>query len=260
MPKFATYAGLWTHLPIEERIATIAEAGFDAVCLDFEKEMVRTEGPWEEQVRLADKYRLPVENVHLSGEGMNAVWAAGDAGEAVTQRLIEELRDMASLGIKVGVAHVTWGHGFPEGTYEQGLVRYERAVEAAEKYGVTLALENSVFPQHVHYLLTHIKSPSLGFCYDSGHENAFTPGEDYLSQYSDIVAALHLHDNDGKIDNHWVPFHPLGTIDWQKKAEQLKKTELFHRMVTLEANPEGENLLDAFRAALASAKRLAALS
>jgi sugar phosphate isomerase/epimerase len=259
MPKFATYAGLWTHLPIEERIATIAEAGFDAVCLDFEREMARTEGPWEAQMRLAEKYHLPVENVHLSGEGMNAVWAEGDAGEAVTQRLIAELRDMASLGVKVGVAHVTWGHGFPEGRFEAGLARYERAVETAEKYGVTLALENSVFPQHVHYLLSHIKSPSLGFCYDSGHENAFTPAEDYLSQYSDIVVALHLHDNDGKIDNHWVPFHPLGTIDWQKKAEQLKKTALFHRMVTLEANPEGENLLDAFRAALASAKRLADL-
>ena len=91
MQKFATYSGLWTHLPIEERIATIAEAGFDAVCLDFEKEMVRTEGPWEAQVRLADKYHLPVENVHLTGEGMNAVWAAGDAGEWVTNRLIEEI-------------------------------------------------------------------------------------------------------------------------------------------------------------------------
>ena len=259
MPKFSTYSGLWTHTPIEERIAAIAEVGFDAVCLDFEKELAPTEGSWEDQMRLADKYRLPVENVHLTGAGMNAVWEAGDAGEAVTERLITELRDMASLGIKVGVAHVTWGHGLPEGSFEQGLSRYKRAVEAAEKYGVTIALENSVYPQHVHYLLTHIKSSALGFCYDSGHENAFTPNEDYLSQYSNILTALHLHTNDGKNDNHWMPFHPEGTIDWEKKVAQLKKTALFHRMITLEANMEGNTLLEGFSNALAQAKRLAAL-
>lgn len=259
MPKFATYSGIWMHMPMEDRIAAIAEAGFDAVCLDFERELERTEGTWEEQVRLADKYHLPVENVHLTGQGMNAIWAEGEAGEAVAQRLIDELRDMSLLGIKVGVAHVTWGYELPKGTYEQGLARYTRAVEAAEKYGVTLALENSVYPQHVHYLLTHIKSPSLGFCYDSGHENAFTPGENYLLQYGDVLAALHLHDNDGKNDNHWVPFHPQGTIDWAKKAEQLKKTALFNRMITLESVPQGDNLLDALGAALAAAKKLASL-
>ena len=259
MPKFSTYSGLWMHPPIEERIAAIAEAGFDAVCLDFEKELARTEGSWESQMRLADKYHLPVENVHLTGEGMNAVWAEGEAGEAVIERLIGELRDMASLGVKVGVAHVTWGHGFPEGTFECGCARYARAVEAAEKYGVTLALENSVYAEHVHYLLTHLKSPSLGFCYDSGHENAFTPGEDYLSHYSDILVALHLHTNDGKIDNHWVPFHPQGTIDWNKKIVQLKKTALFNRMITLEADLEGKTLLEGFSTSLAHAKRLAAL-
>ena len=259
MPKFSTYSGVRMNTPLEERIAAIAEAGFDAVCLDFEKELARTEGSWESQLALADKYRLPVENVHLTGKGMNAVWAEGEAGEAVTDCLITELRDMASLGIKVGVAHVTWGHGLPEGTFECGRVRYERAVEEAEKLGVVLALENSVYAEHVHYLLTHIKSPSLGFCYDSGHENAFTPGEDYLSRYSDILVALHLHTNDGKLDNHWLPFHPQGTIDWEKKVAQLKRTALFGRMITLEADPEGNTLLEGFSNALAHAKRLASL-
>ena len=259
MPKFSTYSGVQMHTPIEERVAAIAEAGFDSVCLDFEKELARTEGSWESQLALADKYRLPVENVHLTGKGMNAVWGEGEAGEAVTDRLITELRDMAALGIKVGVAHVTWGHGLPEGTFECGCARYERAVEEAEKLGVVLALENSVYAEHVHYLLTHIKSPSLGFCYDSGHENAFTPGEDYLSRYSDILVALHLHTNDGKLDNHWLPFHPQGTIDWEKKVAQLKRTALFGRMITLEADPKGNTLLEGFSNALAHAKRLASL-
>ena len=259
MPKFSTYSGVCLTSPIEERISAIAEVGFDSVCLDFEKNLERTETSWENQMRLAQKYCLPVENVHLTGSGMNSVWERGEEGDAVIRRLMEELRDMSSLGVKVGVAHVTWGHDLPEGGFEIGLERYVKAVETAEKYGVILALENSVYAQYVHYLLGNIKSPNVGFCYDSGHENAFTPNEDYLSRYGDILVAMHLHDNDGKNDNHMLPLHRNGTIDWRKKVSDLKKTSLFNRMITLEANIEGDNLTEGFSAALSSAKKLAEL-
>ena len=53
MQKIATYSGLWMHHPIESRIAAIAEVGFDAVCLDFEKELETTETSWENRLRLA---------------------------------------------------------------------------------------------------------------------------------------------------------------------------------------------------------------
>lgn len=259
MTKFATYSGLLMHHPIESRMAAIAEVGFDAVCLDFEKELAVTEGSWESQMRLAEKYKLPVENVHLTGEGMNAVWQEGEAGDRVIERLITELRDMASLGVRVGVAHVTWGYDRPAGDYRVGLRRYARAVEAAEKHGVVLALENSVYADYVHYLLENLRSCALGFCYDSGHENAFTPTEDYLSRYGDILVAMHLHDNDGKNDNHFYPLHPRGTVDWAKKVEALHKTALFPRMITLEATPEGNTLAEGFGGLLAKAKQLLAL-
>ena len=257
MAKFSIYSGVCTHKPIEDRIAAIAEAGFDAVCLDFEKEMEKTETSWENQMRLAQKYGIPVENVHLSAKGMNAVWKAGEEGDAVIARLIDELRDMASFGIKLGVAHVTWGYGLPEGSFECGLERYKRAVDAAEKYGVVLALENSVYAQHVHYLLSNIKSSSLGFCYDSGHENAFTPTEDYLSCYGDILVAMHLHDNDGKHDNHYLPLHKNGVINWEDKISKLKKTKLFNEMITLEAGFDENDIFCGFKEALAVAKKLA---
>lgn len=260
MQKISTYSGLWMHHPIEARIAAIAEAGFDAVCLDFEKELEKSETSWENQLRLAQKYRLPVENVHLTGEGMNAVWENGEEGERVIERLIGELREMATLGVKIGVAHVTWGYGRPQGELALGLSRYARAVEAAEKYGAVLALENSVFADYVHYLLENLHSPALGFCYDSGHENAFTPREDYLSRYGDILVAMHLHDNDGKNDQHLYPLHPRGSVDWRAKVAALKKCALFGRCVTLEATPEGGTLLEGFSLLLAKARQLCELS
>lgn len=252
--KFSVYTGVTTAYPIEARIAAIREAGFDAVCLDFERELAPTETAWENQLRLADQYGLPVENVHLTGEGMTAVWSEDDAGDRVTDRLIGELRDMASLGIRIGVAHVTWGHDRPAGAYKNGLARYLRAVDAAEKYGVYLALENSVYADHVRFLLDSIDSPHLGFCWDSGHENAFTPGERYLAAYADRLFAMHLHDNDGVHDLHALPM--TGTIDWKDAMNMLAKAPLSRRMLTFECGFGDLGLTEGFRTIRHSADTL----
>ena len=242
----SVYSGVTTAYPIEARIAAIREAGFDAVCLDFERELEPTETSWENQLRLADKYGLPVENVHLTGAGMTAVWSEGEEGDRVTDRLIGELRDMASLGIRIGVAHVTWGYDRPAGAYQTGLARYLRAAEAAEKYGVYLALENSVYADYVRYLLDGIDSPHLGFCWDSGHENAFTPGERYLDTYADRLLAMHLHDNDGVHDLHSLPM--TGTVDWTDAMRMLTRAPLSRRMLTLECGFGDLGLTEGFRA------------
>ncbi len=252
--KYSIYSGVTTAYPIEERITAIRDAGFDAICLDFEAELVSTETSWENQVRLADKYSLPIENVHLTGAGMTAVWSEGEYGDFVIERLMTELADMASLGIRVGVAHVTWGYDRPAGAFETGLNRYLCAAEATEKYGVYLALENSVYPEYVRYLLDHIDSSHVGFCWDSGHENAFSRGENYLDSYADRLLAMHIHDNDGVHDLHAMPF--AGTVDWTKAVKQLSRAPLFSRMITLECGIGEHGLQKGFAAALESAKRL----
>ena len=252
--NYSIYSGVTTAYPIEDRIAAIKSVGFDAVCLDFEAELVGTETSWSNQVRLCEKYGLPIENVHLTGAGMTAVWSDDAAGDGVIDRLITELHDMASLGIRIGVAHVTWGHDRPAGHCERGLSRYLRAAEAAEKYGVFLALENSVYPEYVRYLLDHINSTHVGFCYDSGHENAFTKNENFLSSYADRLLAMHIHDNDGAHDLHAMPFS--GTVDWARVVQGLSAAPLFARMLTLECGFGDLRLEDGFAAALASAKQL----
>ena len=137
--------------------------------------------------------------------------------------------------------------------------RYEKAVNIAEKYGVKLALENSVYAEHLRYLLDNIKSPYLGFCYDSGHENAFAPQENFLSSYGDRLFAMHLHDNCGNgKDEHKLPFE--GTIDWTKTVKALNQTELFKRSIVLESGSQGNNLKDCLQKAYAVAMRLATLS
>ena len=255
---FSIYAG--SKSPLEDRFRAIRAVGYDRVCLNFDERKLDEETSWENQVRLADRYGLPIENVHLSGAGMTAVGSDTQAGDDVTQRLIDELRRMGELGIRTGIAHVTWGHKQPDTRFDLGLARYLRAAEAAERYNVYLALENSVYPEYVHYLLEHVDSTHVGFCYDSGHENAFAPGENYLARWGHRLLAMHLHDNDGKNDLHSLPF--TGTVNWVRIMGQLKNTALFARdgVLTLECGIAGDGTaMEAnFAAALEAGKRLAA--
>ena len=165
------------------------------------------------------------------------------------------MRDLRRLGIDTGVCHVTWGHAKPHEPDYIGLDRFKMIAEAAERYSIRLALENSVFPEYLQFIFDNIKSEYIGFCYDSGHENAFAPNFGYLSKFGNRLFALHLHDNDGKNDQHTVPF--CGTIDWAKKVEDLKKTALWESTITLESIICGEESLEAgLKRAYDAAKKL----
>ncbi len=249
MKNIGIYAGMGYPVPIEQRISMIRDVGFDMIALNFEDDMRSTETSWENQVKLAEKYALPPVEAHLTGTMMTSIWSDCDAAEFVTGRLINELKHLREVGVPVGIAHITWGHDVPPEPSLSALHRFERITEAAEKYGVRLALENSVFAKHVHFVLEHIQSEYLGFCYDSGHENAFTPTETYLQTYGDRLYAMHLHDNNGKEDNHFVPFDPRGTIDWESKMTLLNRTKLGSERIVLELGAQKESL----EAVLASA-------
>ena len=227
---------------MEDCFFAIKKAGFDEVCFASYDD---TKVSWETQARLAQKYSLPVENAHLSGSGMTSVWSDGEEGDLLISRLIKELKEIADLGIKTGVVHVTWGHSVPPSPTEFALRRYQKAVDFAEKIGVNIALENSVFPYHLHFLLDNLKSNRVGLCYDSGHENAFTPEEDFVTRYYDRIIALHIHDNDGVRDLHAPPLKN-GTIDWDKKIRALLKTPYYNERITLECGGGNVNTAEEF--------------
>ncbi|MEI3001605.1 MAG: sugar phosphate isomerase/epimerase [Victivallis sp.] len=126
----------------------------------------------------------------------------------------------------------------------------EELLPAAEKAGVTVAIENIIAPTdtigELLAIFERIDSPYLGCCYDSGHENVMTatPGKrpDMLCEYirdtlwhgkpqlqerilerlTPHIVCCHLHDNDGLNDAHTLP--GLGTIDWAEKIPLLRQS------------------------------------
>ncbi len=74
-------------------------------------------------------------------------------------------------------------------------------------------------------LLTLFDSNSVGFCYDSSHENLSGPPFHLLEKHYDRLITCHLSDNNGSSDEHLIPGR--GNIDWLKMKTYFDRSESF---------------------------------
>ena len=72
----------------------------------------------------------------------------------------------------------------------------------------------------------------MKFCYDSGHDNICNDCTDLLKTYGYMLAALHLQDNNGKMDQHLLLGE--GCFDWDIFAKKLAGTG-YQGSMTLES-------------------------
>lgn len=208
-------------IPMEERFKLIKLVGFDGVLLWWSDEYAAVDGDKRLHPKMDRRNGLFIENIHTPTPRNNSLWEDNIQGEAFVKILQDCIDDCERFHIPTAVIHGTYGDTAP--SYNQiGFDRIKRLVEVAERKGVNLALENLRQPGALDYIFSKIQSDRLGFCYDSGHENCFTKGTDFLSQYGSKLMALHLHDNDGTDDQHWLPGE--GGIDWPVLMKKLKKT------------------------------------
>ncbi|MEA4890206.1 MAG: sugar phosphate isomerase/epimerase family protein [Clostridiaceae bacterium] len=205
-------------LSMDERLAKLKEAGFGSVLMWWGNDETESR---EERIKLAAKHNLQVENVHAQTDDLNAIWADGENGERIISELLNEIADCRQYGISTIVMHLTNGSN-PPPISKTGVSRVERLIGAANKMNVRVAFENMRVPEHTKYFIDNYRTPFVGLCYDSGHENYWTPETDWLSLYSDRIFAIHLHDNCGDADSHMIPFD--GDINWSKKLRQLSRS------------------------------------
>ena len=137
----------------------------------------------------------------------------------------------------------------------------------AEKNNCVIALENLFLPSGCADFLTPIvekyDNPYLGMCYDSGHALLVESQEgkvsddiaewirigwdddtvvfqgDQLDRMLNQVVTTHLHDNNGKNDQHLIP--GSGIAKWETIIERLKRAP---RLISLQAEL-GIDFLDA---------------
>ncbi len=96
----------------------------------------------------------------------------------------------------------------------------------ARQRGVEILLENTpnVFSsaERLDYFLqeTHL---DLGYCFDVGHAHMNEGIRAAFEIMKDRIRSTHLHDNDGKSDDHLFPFAAEGgSIDWKETMDLLR--------------------------------------
>ncbi len=218
MYKFSIFSWFGFPIPIQERFRLIKSAGFDGVLLWWSHEFADIDGDKALQPEMARKNGLIVENIHTPIFRNNGLWDDNSEGEACEKILAECINDCAIYEIPTAVVHLTRGNN-PPPVNQAGLDRIKRLVDIAEKKSVNIALENLRRPDYLDYVFINIQSERLGFCYDSGHENCYTRGRDFLPQYGSKLMALHLHDNDGTDDQHLLP--GKGELNWESVMKKI---------------------------------------
>lgn len=142
------------------------------------------------------------------------------------------------LGIPCMVLHTSFGpsHIYPGD--KESYFAYNREflaplLEKAEKYNVTLCIENTTkrnmgdyyFPrttEDMNELAAFINHPLLKCCWDTGHavlEGHYDQYEDFI-QLKDTLRAVHIHDNNAIADRHLPPY--CGKLDLGRVVEGLK--------------------------------------
>jgi len=156
---------------------------------------------------------------------------------------IDYLKKGILLAAKLNASHLTLHMGYFISISSLGYKRNEalnrlisslkELLPLCKKYKVMLALENvNPLPKdsEVFYLgdnvedfdvlFKKLRSKYLKMCLDVGHANINEGAMKYIKRYKENIIAVHVHDNNGKYDEH-LPIGK-GTIDWIILTKELK--------------------------------------
>lgn len=152
--------------------------------------------------------------------GIATLWEEGEAGDELIEDYIKDLEIVAKDGIKLVCMHLTKSN-LQSPMSNIAVERMKKLISCAEELGVEVALENTVWPGYIEFICDNIKSPNLKVCLDTGHNHVYFNDTFNFERFKNMIACVHLHDNDGTGDQHLLPFD--GTIDWNEIVSKLKE-------------------------------------
>jgi sugar phosphate isomerase/epimerase len=151
------------------------------------------------------------------------------------------LRQGVAFAAELGATHMVihspfifFGSPFLPHTPGHGLadqIKYVQAtiapvLEEATQAGCTLVIENiqDTNPAPLLALVRSFESEYVRMSLDTGHANLThqiggPPADQWVRDAGDLLGHIHLQDNDGNLDRHWVPGD--GTIFWNALFEAL---------------------------------------
>lgn len=236
--------GISTHLFHGERLASahvaaVAEHGFGAL----EVYATRTHVDYHDPAALAAlgtwlaEAGIGLHSVHAptTTEYVGGRWgetlSIGSADEGRRQLAVAETVRSLEIAATVPFGYLVVHLGVPSqdsaANSRTAIARsLETIAEAAEPLGVTLALELipnplSIGSRLVQWLEEDLDLGRAGICLDVGHAHIVGDVMEAVETCSGHIVTTHLHDNDGRRDDHRMPGQ--GTIDWDGTMMAFQK-------------------------------------
>lgn len=113
---------------------------------------------------------------------------------------------------------------------EENMERFGEYVDLANQKGICIAFENMLNPksfcsktEDLIALAEAFAPKNVSICWDFGHGqiNYQEKHAEAILRLKNRIGAVHIHDNDGKTDQHYPPF--VGTIAWEKVMPALRE-------------------------------------
>ena len=239
--------GVSTHLFHEERLQLghleqVASHGFDAIELfatrshfDYHDEAaIRTLGEWlaSTGLRLHSLHGPIMES--FSAKGWGPAFSNASSDQTLRARSIRETELAVRVADVLPYRYLVLHLGLPdEQRPSSGDNVRERAVRSLEEiagfcndHHVQVAVEvipNSLSNAEslVRMIEDDIDLPDVGICLDFGHAHIMSDVVDAIENVSGHLWTTHIHDNNGRRDDHLVPFE--GSIEWARALMATQK-------------------------------------
>ena len=239
--------GLSTHLFHEQRLTRehlvhIAAHGFEAVELFATRDHFDYRDPaaagqlaeWLSDTRLElHSVHAPIVDAMRQGKWVGS-YSTASGNEARRKAALVEIEAALGLARSVPfrflVVHLGMpaGQDIPGGDNQPDAARrsVEAIVELAAQVNVKVAVEVIPNPLSsaaalVRLIEETLEDVDVGVCLDFGHAHLMGDVGEALESLSGHVWTTHVHDNNGRRDDHLVPFP--GTIDWNLAMMEMQK-------------------------------------
>jgi len=207
-----------TSIPLYQMPANAFEkelGRFRSLTEDIGLEISQTHGPWR--------------------------WPVRDNTPEERAERFEKMKKCIIANALLGCSHIVLHPMMPFGArelsdeensqmYQMNLDFFGRLVNVAAEYQVIICYENMPMtyfrmspPSECLRFIQEINSPFFKCCLDTGHSIVMkeTPGNAVRMLGTEYLRVLHIHDNNGREDNHWLPY--TGVIDWQDFAKAIQE-------------------------------------
>ncbi len=266
-----TTGGLNKRYGYKRAIEILANAGFDAIDLSLCE--MRDEG----NIFCGDDYAEAAKDIRAFAESKGVFFNQAHAyfpssfpedekTEVAYKRIVRGIEIASIVGAKVIVVHPKQHLCYVDGNNaeilkQMNLEFYKTLIPLCEKYNIKIATENmwqngkiskvivdstcSRGPEFCEYV-DMMGSEWITACLDLGHCGLVgqLPQNMIRALGHDRLGALHVHDNNGREDNHIEPMAPfVSTIDWEEVCKALAEID-YKGDFTFESNSTFKNAKD----------------